>query len=114
MKYARRNNGVITGFAVRPTDATDQNPIDETSQEWIDYLAPKDHIVVRKQSAYRYLKSTGEWDSIRAILAADINAKEEWDAVVNIKIDDSFLLAMAPVLGWDAAKLQFIFNEANA
>jgi hypothetical protein len=40
------------------------------------------------------------------------DAREEWDAASELHIDDPTLLQMAQVLGWDATKIQLIFNEA--
>ena len=110
IKYALRNDdNTIRGFTLR----NNGDPIDEASQEWIDYLSRfSNYSTASKLSVMRYLKSTDEWSSVRSLLDNNQDAKEEWDAASELHIDDPTLLQMAQVLGWDATKIQLIFNEA--
>ena len=39
-KYLIRRNGVIEGFVIRPNSISEKDPVDETSQEWLDFLNP--------------------------------------------------------------------------
>lgn len=39
-KYVIRRNGAINGFVIRPNSISEQTPVDESSQEWLDFLDP--------------------------------------------------------------------------
>ena len=113
-KYATRYNGKIVGYVLSPNSESDQEPIDESSQEWIDYLNyVPDVSIASKLGVMRYLKGTGEWGQVKTLLSQNDDAKDEWDAASELHIDDPTLIAMAAALGWDSAKLQSIFNAVE-
>ena len=110
-KYPVRNNGQIVGYVLKPNGESDQEPIDENSQEWLDFLNyVSDAKIASKLGVIRYLKGTNEWSQVKTLLSQNEDASEEWDAASELHIDDPTLLAMAQILGWDQEKLQSIFN----
>jgi len=79
IKYAVRNNGVIVDWVGNsPSSYSDQNPIDESSQEWLDY---QDRVFTQIK-ADKLAEINNACDAAMADILNDYPAVERqtWDA----------------------------------
>ncbi len=119
-KYVIRQGGVIAGWCAYPAADTEQQPIDEQSQEWLDYLsvtAPAVPQVVSRYQALAALMQAGLLDAVQAWATdpgTDPLYRLAFEAAAEFRRDSPTLAAGAAALGWSDAQLDGLFIAAAA
>lgn len=116
--FVRDRQGNIIGWCAYPADDTDQTPIDENSQEWLDYLASMENTVpsvVSRFQALAALMQAGLLDAVQA-WADDTDTdplhRLAFTTATEFHRDSPTLAAGAAALGWSDAQLDALFIAA--
>ncbi len=115
-------------FVLRVADNTFIPP-DPENRDWVQYQdwlaagntpdpyvspAPVVPDSATKLGLKRAFDELGIWDQVKAAIAADPDAQEEWDLALEIRRDDTLTQKLIAVLQLDAASIDHIITRANA
>jgi hypothetical protein len=69
---------------------------------------------MHKLYVMRALKAAGKWDDLKALLASNSDADDEWEATTNVRRDHPLVLGLAQSYGWGDTELDALFLAAQA
>jgi hypothetical protein len=91
---------------------------DAVTQEYVLEDIPPPPVVVpetmHKLYVMRALKAAGKWDDLKALLASNSDADDEWEATTNVRRDHPLVLGLAQAYGWGDTELDALFLAAQA
>ena len=82
----------------------------------VDYVAPPPPLVtvITKFKLKKELVKRSLWQTFKDALNADLEAKEDFELVQELDIDDPTVNAFATALGYDRTWLEQLFRDAEA
>lgn len=96
------------GFTVTYKTPAD---LDAIAAQKIEDAKPK---VISRVQAMKAMKQTGTlWADFNALLAANQDAKDEWDLATELQRNHTFTLQLSPALGLTSADLDNLFQLAS-